>query len=102
MERITLICQNCQHEINIETTYLFTDNKKCELCSGQMKVKPTTLTHIVKDEIVERMKEQIKEYGLGRVWRGIESIALADARVKYRQYYFEAGGIAPQSEVRTF
>lgn len=54
---------------------------------------------IIEEYIVERMRENITKEGNDKVWYMIENTIISPlSRIKYRQYFFLAGGVCPESE----
>jgi hypothetical protein len=57
------------------------------------------LEKLVYAESIARITSDIETHGELKVWTGIEAISNPRARLKYREIFFKAGGIVPETEI---
>jgi hypothetical protein len=90
-KKVTLKCEACGYtkEVFMDEIYA---HQECELCGGRMSY----LDDFADNYIIERLQDNIRQLGHERTWYNIESINKADSRVRYRKYFFEAGGAMPE------
>ena len=57
------------------------------------------LENLIYVESITKITGYLLTYGSDRVWKSIEAISNPRARLKYREFFFNAGGEVPQTKI---
>lgn len=105
MEKIRFYCK-CGYTTE-ETGYLedVEDMKICPLCETPMNIEEekektdNLLYGAIKEEAITSMKNAIQKISNKRCWEILEGFRNAKTRMAYREIFFKAGGVVPESEI---
>jgi len=105
-----LKCENCAFEKEV-TEQDYMDSLDCPLCGRTMfhisvynerkgnQVETDRTDILIESKAIEQMKNDIEVLGNAAAWEVVESMAAAKLRLRYRYYFFKAGGKVPEKEI---
>ena len=88
-----VICPLCNTPMNLEDDFREIGNKNVARKTDDLLLK-TIIT-----DATEKMRIQIKEYGCDFCFKVIEDFKNVKTRIAYRDLFFKAGGVIPESEI---
>ena len=106
-----LKCEHCGFEKEV-TEQEYMESLDCPLCgklmrhistynynSNQHKIETDRTDILIENKAIEQMQRDIEAIGNGATWESVESMAEVKLRLRYRYYFFRAGGKVPEKEL---